>query len=53
MILDLLAIQKDAKPLVDIARAEKDPELKRAAIQRLMATNRKEATEFAAEILEK
>jgi HEAT repeat protein len=53
MILDMLSMQSDAKPLVDIARSEKDPELRRAAIQRLMATNRKEATDFIGEILEK
>lgn len=52
-IIQILGAGREIKPLVDIARAEKDPALKRSAVQILAATNSKEATDLLIEILEK
>lgn len=40
-----------AKPLIDCARKESDPELKRTAVQRLAQMKSKEALDFIAELL--
>jgi HEAT repeat protein len=52
-ILHMLASRRDVKPLIEIARAEKDPEIKKEAIRMLGATNTKEANDLLIEILEK
>ena len=43
--------QNAAKPLVDIARKETDPELKRQVVQRLSNMRSKEATDYLMELL--
>jgi tetratricopeptide (TPR) repeat protein len=52
-IIHMLGSRSDVKPLIDIARAEKDPEIKREAIRMLAASNTKEANDLLVEILEK
>jgi hypothetical protein len=37
--------------LVEIARAEKDPELKREAVKKLSVMNNREATDYLLELL--
>ena len=50
-----LARQGQRRPsaLVAIARAEKDPELKKAAVQKLSIMHSKEGTEYLMELLQK
>ena len=52
-VLNALFIQGNAKALVAIARGEKDPELKRAAVQKLSLMNSKDATDYMMELLQK
>jgi hypothetical protein len=48
-----LAIQGNAKALIEVARTESDPELKRAAIRNLSSMRSKEASDFLLEYLSK
>jgi HEAT repeat protein len=50
-ILSALRNQGAAKQIIDCARKETDPELKKAAVQRLSEMRSKEATDFLMEIL--
>ena len=50
-ILDALFSQGSAKQIVDVARKESDPELKRRAVQRLSNMKSKEAMDFLMELL--
>jgi len=52
-ILNSLFIQGNADALIDIARKEKDPELKKEAVQKLSLMGSPKATEFLMEILNK
>ena len=52
-VLEALFNQNNARQLVEVARKEKDPELKKAAVQRLSNMRSKEATEFLLELLNK
>jgi HEAT repeat protein len=52
-VLNAYFIQNDATDLVAIARAEKDPELKREAVSKLSIMNNKVATDYLMEILQK
>lgn len=52
-VLHALFLQHNAQALIDIARKETDPELKKEAVHRLSLTGSKEATEFMMEILNK
>jgi HEAT repeat protein len=52
-ILNGLFMQKAAKQLVDVVRAEKDPGLRKEGIQRLSMMKSKEATDYLMELLEK
>lgn len=52
-VLNALFIQRNAKAIIDLARKEKDPELKREAVQRLSHMKSKEATDFMMELLNK
>jgi HEAT repeat protein len=52
-VLNALFIQGNAKAIIAIARAEKDPELKKAAVSKLSLMGSKEATDYLMEILEK
>ena len=52
-IMHSLFIQGSAKEIVDIARKEPDPVLKRNAVQALSRMNSKEATDFMMELLSK
>ncbi len=52
-VLQALFLQGNATAIVEIARKETDPELKREAVQKLSLMNSKEATEFMMEVLNK
>lgn len=52
-VLQAFFVQGNAKRLIQIARTEKDPELKRKAVQHLSVMGHPEATKFMLEILEK
>ena len=52
-VLHALFLQHNAQALIDIARKETDPELKKEAVHRLSLTGSKEATDFMMEILNK
>jgi hypothetical protein len=46
-------LQNNASALVAIARTEKDPELKREAVQKLSLMHSKEGTDYLMELLQK
>ena len=50
-ILNAFFIQGNAATLVEIARAEQDPKLKRDAVQKLSLMHSKEATDYMMELL--
>lgn len=52
-VLNAYFIQGNASALVAIARSEKDPELKKAAVSKLSLMGSKEATDYLMEILQK
>ena len=52
-IIEALFLQGSAKQLVDVARKETDPELKRQAVQKLTLMKSKEATDYLMELLNK
>lgn len=52
-ILDALFSQGSVKQIIDAARKESDPELKRRAVQRLSSMKSKEAADFLVELLNK
>jgi hypothetical protein len=52
-VLNAFFLQGNAAAIVAIARGEKDPELKRVAVQKLSIMNSKEGTEYLMEILQK
>jgi hypothetical protein len=52
-VLQAFFVQGNAKRLIEIARTEKDPELKRKAVQHLSVMGHPDATKFLLEILEK
>jgi HEAT repeat protein len=52
-VLNAYFIQGNSHQLVAIARAEKDPELKKAAVQKLALMNSKESSDYMMEILQK
>ncbi len=52
-IIDGLFMMADDVSLIEIARKEKDRELKRNAIEKLTMINSDEATEFMLELLDK
>jgi hypothetical protein len=52
-VLNAYFIQGNASGLVSIARGEKDPELKKAAVSKLALMHNKEATDYLMEILQK
>ena len=52
-ILDALFSQGSVKQIVEVARKESNPELKRRAVQRLSNMKSKEATDFLMELLSK
>jgi HEAT repeat protein len=52
-VLNALFIQGNAKTLVVIARAEKDPELRKRAVEKLALMNSKDASEYMMELLQK
>jgi HEAT repeat protein len=51
--LQALFVQGNAKALIEIAKAETDPELKKKAVAHLSHMGSKEATAFLLEILNK
>jgi HEAT repeat protein len=51
--LEGLFVSDNAKALVDLARAEKDPEMKRRIVEKLSVMDNKEATDYLIEILNK
>jgi hypothetical protein len=50
-IINALFVQRNATALVDMARAEKDPAMKREIVQRLSNMRTKEATDYLLELL--
>ena len=52
-ILQSLFVQGNVKQLVEVARKEANPELRRAAVQQLSHMKNKEATDFLMELLNK
>jgi hypothetical protein len=48
-----LFIQGNAKALIELARKEANPEMKKAIVGRLALMNSKEATDYMMEILNK
>jgi hypothetical protein len=52
-ILDALFIAGDAKGLIAVAKTEKDPELKKKAVEKLSLMGSKEANEYLMELLQK
>lgn len=52
-IVDALSGQRNAKYLIDLARAEKDPKLKLRIVDRLSNMHSKEASDYLLEILSK
>ena len=50
-VIEALFMQGNAKAIVEIARKETDPELKKKAVEQLSIMNSKEGTEFFEEIL--
>jgi len=52
-VLNAYFLQNNASALVDIARSEKDPELKKTAVSKLSLMHSKEGTEYLMEILNK
>ncbi len=50
-VINSLFIQNNAKALVDLARAEKDPELKREIVSKLSLMHSKESTDYLMEFL--
>lgn len=52
-VLNALFVQGNVKPLIEIARKEQDPNLRKEAIQKLSLMKSSEATEYMMEILNK
>ena len=52
-VLNAYFLQNNAAALVAIAKSEKDPELKRTAVQKLSLMHSKEATDYLMELLQK
>jgi hypothetical protein len=52
-VLNAFFLQGNASALVAIARGEKDPELKKAAVQKLSLMHSKEGTDYLMELLQK
>jgi HEAT repeat protein len=52
-VLNALFIQGNAKALVALARNEKDPELKKKAVEKLSLMNSKESSDYMMELLQK
>jgi HEAT repeats len=52
-VLNAFFLQNNASALVAIARNEKDPELKRTAVQKLSLMHSKEGTDYLMELLQK
>ena len=50
-VVNSLSMQRNAKALVELARAEKDPSLKRELVQRLSTMKAPEATDYMLELL--
>ena len=50
-VLNALFMQQNGKALVDLARKEKDPQMKRAIIQKMSLVHSKEVTDYMAEFL--
>jgi len=52
-VLEALFVQGSARQIVEVARKETDPELKKQAVQRLSHMQSKEATDFLLELINK
>jgi hypothetical protein len=52
-VMQALFVQDNAKALIEIARAEKDPSLRREAVEKLSHMDSREAQEYMLEILQK
>ena len=52
-ILNGFFVQGNAPAIIDVARKETDPNLKREAVQRLSQMHSKEATDYLVELINK
>ena len=52
-VIEALFLQSNAKALIDLARAEKDPALRREIVQRLAQMNSEEARDFASKAFDR
>ena len=52
-VIDVFTQQRNAKQLIDLARKETDPQIKRLILQRLSGMKSPEATEYFLELLNK
>jgi HEAT repeat protein len=52
-VVDALFIQGDARALVDMARKESDPDMRKRIVQRLSRMKAKEAKDYMLEIINK
>jgi HEAT repeat protein len=50
-VLNALFLQQNSKALVDLARSEKDPQMKKAIIQKMSLMHSKEVTDYMTELL--
>ncbi len=50
-VLNSLFLQQNGKALVDIAKSEKDPQLKEKAVQKMSLLHSKEVTDYMLEVL--
>ena len=50
-VLNSLFLQQNGKALVDLARAEKDPDMKQEIVKKMSLVHSKEVTDYMMEIL--
>ena len=50
-VLNSLFLQQNGKALVDLARAEKDPDMKQEIVKKLSLVHSKETTDYMMELL--
>ena len=50
-VLNALFLQQNGKALVDLARAEKDPQMKEEIVKKMSLVHSKEVTDYMMEIL--
>jgi hypothetical protein len=51
-VLNALFLQRNGKALVDLARSEKDPAMKKRIVERMATLHTKETTDYMMEVLQ-